>query len=528
MRVTATLDERAREFCAKLAADGFASRMLSGDASLWGPAAESEASIRLGWTALGPELDDTIARARALHEELTTDGRTNVVLCGMGGSSLAPEVICAAAGRPLVTLDSSDPDQVRAALDTELARLTVVVSSKSGSTIETASQRATFEKAFTDAGLDPARHIVVVTDPGSPLQKSAEAAGYQVFTADPNVGGRFSALTAFGMVPSILAGVDVTDLVADARAGLSALAADTPDNPALVLGAAVAADPSRNKLLVSVGDGLANLPDWVEQLVAESTGKDGHGVLPVIGHPSLPDPATTDFADAVHVGLSGGSGDPDTPVTVSGSLGTQFVVWEAATAVIGRILGVNPFDQPDVESAKVAARSALDATASPEEPALRLDGMDVYADASLLGSASDLDGALAALLGRLGPTSFLAVMAYLQRTDDSPLPAVATGLIERCGRPVTFGWGPRFLHSTGQLHKGGAPEGVFLQITGAPAGPDLPIPGTDLSFGRLILAQASGDGAVLSGHGLPVMRVHLHDRSTGIAAVVSALGRAGS
>lgn len=523
MKVGAVLDARALQVCADLAAEGFTSRMLGGDATLWGPAAESEASIRLGWASLGHELDETIAGAKALHAELVGDGRTTVVLCGMGGSSLAPEVICAAAGCPLVTLDSSDPDQVRAALDTDLSALTVVVSSKSGSTIETASQRAAFEKAFADAGLDPARHIVVVTDPGSPLQKSAEAAGYRVFTADPNVGGRFSALTAFGMVPSILAGVDVSGIVSDARATLKALADDRADNSALILGAAIAADPSRNKMLVSVGHGLANLPDWVEQLVAESTGKDGRGIVPVIGHPELPD---VSFPDAVHVGLTDGTAPAPGAISVTGSLGAQFALWETATAVVGRILGVNPFDQPDVESAKVAARSSLEATGPSEEPALRLDGMDIFADAGPVAGAADLDSALAALLDQLGPTSYLAVMAYVQRTADSPLPAAATALIERYGRPVTFGWGPRFLHSTGQLHKGGAPEGVFLQITAAPEGEDLPIPGTDISFGRLILAQASGDGGVLRRHGLPVMRIHLHDRSAGIATVVAALARA--
>ena len=524
MKVTADLDTRARTVCTELAAEGFASRMLSGDPTLWGAAAEAEAAIRLGWTDPGPALDETIAEASALFAELDADGRTTVVLCGMGGSSLAPEVICAAAGRPLVTLDSSDPDQVRAALDTDLSTVTVVVSSKSGSTLETASQRAAFEKAFTDAGLDPARHLVVVTDPGSPLQKSAADAGYRVFTADPHVGGRFSALTAFGIVPSILAGVDVSDLVADARRTLTELATNEPDNPALVLGAALAADPGRNKLLVSVGNGLANLPDWVEQLVAESTGKNGRGILPVIGHPELPH---VSFPDAVHVGLTDGTGAAPGEVAVSGSLGTQFALWEAATAVVGRILGVNPFDQPDVESAKVAARSALDASGAPEEPALRLDGMDVYADPALLGGSGDLDAALSALVGRLGPTSYLAVMAYLQRTADSPLPPAATDLITRCGRPVTFGWGPRFLHSTGQLHKGGPPEGVFLQITATPDGEDLPIPGTELSFGRLILAQASGDGAVLREHGLPVMRIHLHRRTAGVAELIAAFGRVG-
>jgi glucose-6-phosphate isomerase len=439
----------------------------------------------------------------------------------MGGSSLAPEVICATADVPLLVLDSSDPDQVRTALDRDLGATVVVVSSKSGSTVETASQRKAFEGAFREAGIDPGGHIVVVTDPGSPLEKEARDAGYRVFLADPDVGGRFSALTAFGLVPSVLAGAPVNSLVADARNAAASLATDEAGNPALTLGAALAADPTKDKFLLAPDAELAALPDWIEQLVAESTGKEGRGLLPVIGHPTAPD---VSFDDVVPVSLTSG-GSAGSSLTAAGSLGAQFVLWEAATAVMGRLLGVNPFDQPDVESAKVEARSALGRSDTGASPVAAIDGIEIYGDEGWLGTPKSLDEAVAALLSALEPNGYLAVMAYLERTDSSPLPAAATSLMRHLDRPVTFGWGPRFLHSTGQLHKGGPRTGAYLQITGEPEHGDVPVPGTDYGFGRLIWAQAQGDAAVLQNRGSRVLRLHLTDRDSGTKTVTALLGR---
>ncbi len=266
-----------------LVADRVASRLFAKDHTLWGEAAEAESAKRLSWTGLPRSSRHLVGEVAALRDELAATGFDRVVLCGMGGSSLAPEVICATAGVPIVVLDSSDPDVVRGAL-TDLERTVVVVSSKSGSTVETDSQRRAFVQAFTDAGIDPTSRIVVVTDPGSPLDGDARAAGFRVVNADPDVGGRYSALTAFGLVPSGLAGVDIEALLDDAEAVADLLAADDDANPALRLGAAMAGtEPLRDKLvLVDAGTENVGFGAWAEQLIAESTGKDGTGILPVV------------------------------------------------------------------------------------------------------------------------------------------------------------------------------------------------------------------------------------------------------
>ncbi len=509
-----------------LAADRVPSRIAAHDATLWGPQAEDEASRRLGWTRLHSATRGILPELEALHAGLRAEGIDRVVLAGMGGSSLAPEVITRTAGAPLVVLDSTDPDQVRTALSGDLARTVLVVSSKSGGTVETDSQRRAFEAAFTAAGLDPARHVVVVTDPGSPLETTAREAGYRaVFLADPEVGGRFSALTACGLVPSALAGVDVGELLDEAAAVAELLTEDAESNPAVVLGAALGGtQPLRDKLvLVDEGSGLVGLGDWAEQLLAESTGKSGTGLLPVVtaspagAPPELASPAD----DVLAVRLVAMADEPDADdefqlagpgdeVTVAGPLGAQLLLWEYATAIAGRLLGINPFDQPDVESAKVAARGLLDATPEPQPAAFTDRGIEVRATPGLLDGVDDVAGALAALVGRLGDRGYLAVMAYLDREVHADLAAVRDALAARTGRPVTFGWGPRFLHSTGQLHKGGAPVGVYLQITAEPSD-DLEVPGRPFTFGRLIAAQAAGDAAVLADHDRPVLRLHVTD-----------------
>ena len=325
-----------------LVSDHFASRLFAEDATLWGPEAESEAGKRLAWTGLHRTSRPLVGEVEALREELMTDGVDRVVLCGMGGSSLAPEVICATEGKDIVILDSSHPVSVRAAL-TDLDRTVVVVSSKSGGTVETDSQRRAFVAAFEDAGIDPTSRMVIVTDPGSPLEEQSRADGFRVVTADPKVGGRFSALTAFGLVPAALAGVDVAALLDDAEAVADILASDDADNPALILGAVLAGTaPLRDKImLVENGTPIVGFGDWAEQLVAESTGKNGTGVLPVV---VIPDAGTRrgDILDADDITtielvedveeaeLAGASA-----AAVSGALGAQLLLWEAATAVAG-------------------------------------------------------------------------------------------------------------------------------------------------------------------------------------------------
>ncbi|MHB1472168.1 MAG: glucose-6-phosphate isomerase [Dermatophilaceae bacterium] len=522
----------------QLVADRFASRLFAKDASLWGPAAESESAVRLAWVTLGRTSRPLVGEVAALRGHLAEQGVDHVVLCGMGGSSLAPEVICATAGVELTVLDSSQPDAVRAALGDRLDRAVVVVSSKSGSTIETDSQRRAYEAAFTRAGIDPTQRIVIVTDPDSPLDKDARACGYRVINADPNVGGRYSALTAFGLVPSGLAGVDLEQLLDEAESVADLLADDDAANPALRLGAAMAGtEPLRDKLvLVEHGSGITGFADWAEQLIAESTGKNGTGVLPVVVQddqdPEVLSP-TRDMTVARLVAdvfgddnLPSGSDPSRSEVHVSGSLGAQLLMWEVATAAAGRILGINPFDQPDVESAKTAARGLLDATDVIPDPAAFNDGaIEVRTlGGDWLGDVKTVASALDSLISALDPQhGYVAIMAYLDRLADAPLSGARRAIASRTGRPTTFGWGPRFLHSTGQYHKGGPATGVYLQITTAPQ-EDLAIPGREFTFGDFITAQAGGDAQVLADHGRPVLRLHLTDHDAGLAQLTQALG----
>jgi glucose-6-phosphate isomerase len=525
-----------------LVSDKIASRITQGDPTLWGDAAVSEASIRLGWTTLADSSRPLVEPIETLRAELNGEGVDRVVLCGMGGSSLAPEVIAAEAGKPLVVLDGTDPGQVEAAL-VELERTVIVVSSKSGGTVETDSQRRTFEAAFTKAGIDAKSRIVVVTDPDSPLDKSANEAGYRaVFQADPTIGGRYSALTAFGLVPSGLAGVDIGALLDEAASVSGQLAEDSESNPGLILGAVLGGSrlggdpekPFRDKItFVDLGSGLPGFGDWVEQLIAESTGKEGTGLLPVVVHsPEAPEiryPA--DDVLPVRLVAPGSEEGDDAPgssagasVSVSGPLGAQMLLWEYAIVVAGRLIGINPFDQPDVESAKKAARGLLDATPDPS-PAEAVDGaVEIRATPGLLEGVTTVDEAVDKLLAQLPSRGYLAVMAYLNRESEGDLADVRDALARKGGRPVTFGWGPRFLHSTGQYHKGGPPIGVYLQITGD-AGTDLEIPDRPFTFGKLIAAQAAGDAGVLAEHHRPVLRLHLTDRAAGLAQVKAALSR---
>ncbi len=512
-------DEQAFAACVEqLVDDRVASRLADRDHTLWGPDAEEESAKRLAWVDLSETSRPLVEEIAALQVEFREAGLAHVALCGMGGSSLAPEVICGAAGVELTVVDSSDPDFVRTALEDRLAETVVVVSSKSGGTVETDSQRRAFEKAFTDAGIDPAQRIVVVTDPDSPLEKSAREAGYRVFRADPEVGGRYSALTAFGLVPSGLAGADIAGLLDQAEAIRPALEADSVDNPGLRLGGllGVANLAGVDKLvLANAGAAYAGLGDWAEQLVAESTGKDGKGILPVVVDrldapnftPSTPDEVLATLGpDFVFDRVRPASGFG---VSVDATLGAQLLLWEYATAVAGRIIAINPFDQPDVESAKAAAREMLDGGGTSQTPAFVDGAVSVYVSPGWLADGVDtVSAAVDALLSRLDPEhGYVSVQAYLDRHRDAALAQVRDQLAVRTGRPVTFGWGPRFLHSTGQYHKGGPDTGVFLQVTGDPTA-DLAVPDRPFTFREFLTAQAVGDGSVLANKG-PVLRLHV-------------------
>ena len=494
-----------------LVADKFASRLAAGDATLWGPDAEAEASIRLGWVHAAQNSQPLVDSVIDLRDDFRARGLTRIVLCGMGGSSLAPEVITRTAGVRLIVLDATHPEQVARVVDTDLEETVVVVSSKSGSTVETDSHKRAFEKAFTDRGIDPASRIVVVTDPHSPLDESAREAGYRVFNADATVGGRYSALTAFGLVPCGLAGVDITALLGDATAIQSLVLSDTESNPALILGAAMAGtSPRRDKLaIVSAKSSIVGIGDWVEQLVAESTGKNETGVLPVVLEPRAPDLSANDLL-TVHILDEPEQASTDS-VTISGPLGAQLLLWEVATVVAGRLLGINPFDQPDVESAKIASRSFLDGTPETRVPFATGFGYAMFALGYQPVSRSAVD-AVRELLDHCGPNGYVSIHGYADRESGSHLESLRDVFALASGaRPTTFGWGPRFLHSTGQYHKGGPKQGVFLQILQHPS-TDRAVPERPFTFGELMVAQANGDAAVLEGHGRPVLTIAVENR----------------
>jgi glucose-6-phosphate isomerase len=509
--------------------EGVPAKLVAKDATLWGPDAESEASIRLGWI-------DTMQRSRALLPQLAElsaelGDLDHVVLAGMGGSSLAPEVISRTLGRPLTVLDTTDPGQVRAALRDRLERTVVVVSSKSGSTVETDSHRRAYWQAFLDAGMTEAeagRRFVVVTDPGSPLEQTARDMGAYVVLADPNVGGRYSALTAFGLVPTALAGVDVAALLDEADSLYTSLS-ENDGNPALTLGALLgtAAREGRDKVaLAEDGSGIVGLGDWAEQLIAESTGKHGKGILPVVVESA---DAPGFLGDDVVSVLVGGAADLSTPppgdaVAVNGPLGAQFLAWEYATAVAGKVIGINPFDQPNVTESKENTKKILESGA----PAVAA----TFSDGPVTGycpddAVTDLDQALSWLAAQAGETGYIAVMAYLDRHGDADTAQVRALLAKASNRPVTFGWGPRFLHSTGQFHKGGPQVGAYLQITGAVTD-DLDVPGKSYTFGQLQAAQAAGDRQALTGRDRPLLHLHLTDRAVGITRLLDAARKLGA
>ncbi|GAA1624680.1 MULTISPECIES: glucose-6-phosphate isomerase [Brevibacterium] len=500
------------------------SRIAAQDASVF---SDSVAADRLGWVDLAGRAGELVTEIEALRDDLAAQGLRSISLTGMGGSSLAPEVMAAWAGVDLEIVDSTDPNQVAEAIGTDLDHTVLVIASKSGTTIETDAIRRAFAAAFEAVGIDPASRFIAITDPGTELAELASAEGYlATFHADPNVGGRFSALSPFGLVPAGLAGVDIRRIV-ESAAGIAAdLGADSPDNPALRFGTwlGIAHARATEKLVLApTSAALAGLGAWVEQLIAESLGKDGQGILPVV----LDEPGDVGFADARADALLCTLGPATTigapsgfNAEVDGDLGEQFLFWEFATAIAGYSIGVDPFDQPDVEAAKAFAREALDTGTHAEEIPAFVDGaVEVYGD---IDEADDLVGALRELFAQVDEYGYVAIQAYLDRLGDAEAVDLRPLVSRHAGVQTTFGFGPRYLHSTGQYHKGGHPNGVFLQITADPR-TELIVPGRGYGFGELEHAQALGDAAALRAKGRPVLRVHLTDRARGLAQLRDAV-----
>ncbi|CAB4823817.1 unannotated protein [freshwater metagenome] len=480
----------------------FHNRLAKKDSTIWGAAAAPEASIRLNWIDLPetsrellPQLDALCAKHR---------DKTRIVLCGMGGSSLGPEVIAQSFDKELFILDSTDPHYIAHALTGDLSKTLVVVSSKSGSTIETASQRALFEQRFIDAGLAPTSHIVIVTDPASPLDKSSREKGFTVINADPNVGGRFSVLSAFGLVPAALIGVDVSVLLDNASETKSAFLKDPSD--VVDMAYAITYLSGQYMTYCDYGSSMPGLSDWAEQLVAESTGKEQVGRLPVV----IDKPSKNSYFSIAYAG--------EADLVVEADLASQFIIWEWVTALVGAALAIDPFNQPNVTEAKEATSLLLNKWSGvmPKFVPEAVDGA-----VEVFGSSASLATTLASFIQSIPKDGYIAVMAYLDRKDDAKIIEIRELLEQKSSRPVTFGWGPRFLHSTGQFHKGGQRNGAFLQITGN-VEKDIAIPGQVFGFATLVAAQALGDGNALVSRKYPLLRFNLTNRRVGIDQLLEA------
>ena len=480
-------------------------RIAAKDATTWGQAASAEAAIRLNWVDLDQSSRDLLPLLDALAAKFRD--KTDLVLCGMGGSSLAPEVIAQTYKKKVFILDSTDPDYLDRALQGDASKLLVLVASKSGSTIETSSQRAFFEKYLSAAGLNPIEHMVFVTDPGSPLDKDVRSAGFTVINADPNVGGRFSALTAFGLTPASLMGVDASVLLDQASDCKEQIIA----NPEVALDVAYLLLTQSEQFLgfTDSGSNFPGLSDWIEQLIAESTGKDQVGRLPI---------ATEGFKEAAMGGAFSVAFAPGAELTVEAELGEHFLFWEWVTALLGAALEIDPFNQPNVTEAKEATSAVLAEwnNSLPDITSANSDG-----DVEIFGDGNSLVAALKNLIANTDSDGYIAITAYLDRLGDSKLAELRAILSQVSGRPVSFGWGPRFLHSTGQFHKGGQQNGSFLQITGECVN-NFAVPGREFDFRTLLMAQALGDNRALATRKYPLLRLHCTERSAGIDQILKA------
>lgn len=514
-----------RERVAALAAEDLPRRIWAHDPSVWtdDSAGQAEIRIRLGWLSLPETSRAALPEIEKFAQEARSAGFTHFLLLGMGGSSLAPEVMSLVFDiqHPSFSiLDSTDPGQVaETAARFPLEKTLFIVSSKSGGTAEVSAMFDYFwAKAAEVFGAQAGQRFIAITDPGTSLETLAKERGFRhVFTADPNVGGRYSALAHFGLVPAALMGLDVERLLTRAARMMAECRPELPAarNPGLVLGALMgqAALEGRDKLTIVADPGLESVGSWLEQLIAESTGKQGRGIVPVdlepLGAPSdygsdrlfvylrksgEHDPALHALQQAGHPLVVFDLADPY-------DLAAEFYRWEFATAVACAVLGVNAFDQPDVQDAKDRTKAKI--------AEYRTNGV---LPAGEFVRVDDAAAALEAFLAQARPGDYIAINAYLRRNPamQSALTELRLKLRARTGCATTVGFGPRFLHSTGQLHKGGADHGLFLQIT-ADSAADIPIPGQGMTFGTLERAQALGDYEALAARQRRILRIHLEN-----------------
>ncbi|HEX3882899.1 MAG TPA: bifunctional transaldolase/phosoglucose isomerase [Stellaceae bacterium] len=561
--MTATLptpvDAAVKEAVEDWRKNGKIRRLWQHDASLWSGTDEAQ---WLGWLNVVAEQQQDTGALEALARDVRSGAFTDVLLFGMGGSSLGPEVLAETFGsKPgypkLHVLDSTDPAQVKSFENAvDLKKTLFIVSSKSGTTLEpNIFKQYFFERATEAVGAgEAAKRFIAITDPGSKLDKLAKDEGFRaVFHGAPSIGGRYSVLSNFGMVPAAAIGIDPRAFLESAAEMVRSCASSAPpaENPGVILGAILGAcqRQGRDKVTVIASEGIADFGAWLEQLLAESTGKVGTGLVPVDAGSLGPPKVYGDDRVFVYMRLDSDrdaeqdkavavleeAGQPVVRIVVADQmqLGQEFFRWEMATAVAGSIIGINPFDQPDVEASKIETRKLTDAYEKsgklpPETPFFSGDGIELFADprneGELKPKAKDLTAALKAHLGRAGTGDYLALLAYIQRdaANIEALQEMRRHLRDRKKLAACLGFGPRFLHSTGQTYKGGPNSGVFLQITAADAH-DLPVPGQKYTFGVVKAAQARGDFDVLAERGRRALRVHI---TGNLAAGLKTLGRA--
>lgn len=537
-------------------------RFWARDTSLWTGKDEDK---WLGWLDIVDEQRKTNRRFSNFAAEVRDAGFTHVLLLGMGGSSLCPEVLAKSFGQTegfpaLHVLDSTDPQQVKAAEDKiDIAKTLFFVSSKSGTTLEpNIFKQYFFARAREVVGDgNTGDHFIAITDPGSKLRQEAEQDRFRkIFLGVPSIGGRYSALSDFGMAPAAAMGIDVTKFLDRANEMVSACGANVSakNNPGAILGAVLgkAHHQGRDKITIIASPGIYDLGAWLEQLIAESTGKNGKGIVPVdretlgapemYGHDRLfaylrlnnaPDALQERAVDALEK-----SAQPVITISVEDvySLGQEFFRWEFATAVAGSIIGINPFDQPDVEASKVETRKLTEqfertGSLPSETPFCESDGVKLFADETntadlkVFAAEASLTGYLKAHLERLKANDYFALLAYVEMNDEHEqlLQTARHGVRNAKHVATCIGFGPRFLHSTGQAYKGGPNTGVFLQITCDDAR-DLPVPNQKYTFGVVKAAQARGDFEVLGQRGRRALRIHLgSDVSKGLQVLNEAI-----
>lgn len=509
------------EWMEKIEKQSLVKRLWDKDASLWKktPAAHKDIKARLGWLSAPAAIKKSLSEITEFAAAVKAEGVRHVVLMGMGGSSLAPEVFQKifgyAEGHPaLIVLDGTDPAKVKSVEDRiDMAKTLFIVSSKSGGTIELLSFfKYFFHKATQIKGDKAGENFIAITDPGTPLADMAKRHGFRrLFLAPEDVGGRFSALTFFGLVPAALVGVDVEGIAKSAEAMATASSGEGAANSAALLGVAMAvlAEEGRDKLTLTASSSLESFGDWVEQLVAESTGKEGSGIVPVV-HETLGAPAVygedrffvslelesdKNAALAKKLDALEKAGHPVLRLRWKDrlDLGGEFFRWEAATAIACALLKVNAFDQPDVQAAKDKTKAIL-------------KSMETSGELSVKQSEITLES----FWENAEAGDYVAILAFLNDSEamKKKLLKLQSEVRDRTKLAATVGFGPRYLHSTGQLHKGGPRNGIFLLITAPPA-EDLPVPGERYSFGQLELAQAMGDFEALETNGRWLLHVRL-------------------